>query len=255
MVDASCGGTFLTKHENKARAHFKNLTKNSQQHAAATCRPSQPSTSNLKGVYELATDHDLAPTLHTIVRKLDQFLSLGQQPHLVACAEVSAICSDPSHTCYNFPNAPPPLELASAATTFQSGRMINNRVGEKLNKGKGKDKMGEKPNAESCTPSSSKSTSNPETPPPSAEGALPHYVFPAPSPTALQAHSKSKKKTNTQSIMDTFRKVQINLPLLDFIKQVLAYAKFLKDLCTQKCKSKVHLNKRVRLTEHVSSIL
>ena len=44
-------------------------------------------------------------------------------------------------------------------------------------------------------------------------------------------------------------------PLLDAIKQVLAYAKFLKDLCNQKWKTKNHIPKKVLLTEHVSSLL
>ena len=53
--------------------------------------------------------------------------------------------------------------------------------------------------------------------------------------------------------MELFNKVQINIPLLDAIKQVPTYAKFLKDLCTQK--RKIHMNKKVFLVENVSSIL
>ena len=49
--------------------------------------------------------------------------------------------------------------------------------------------------------------------------------------------------------------IKINLPLLDAIKQVPAYTKFLKDLCTQKRQAKVHVPKKVCLTEQVSSIL
>ncbi|XVF09327.1 hypothetical protein REPUB_Repub07fG0083000 [Reevesia pubescens] len=39
-------------------------------------------------------------------------------------------------------------------------------------------------------------------------------------------------------ILDTFRKVQVNILLLDTIKQVPKYAKFLKDLCSKKKKIK-----------------
>nr|GFB14242.1 hypothetical protein [Tanacetum cinerariifolium] len=49
--------------------------------------------------------------------------------------------------------------------------------------------------------------------------------------------------------------VKINLPLIDAIKQILAYAKFLKDLCTQKRKLKATLPKKINLTEHVSAVL
>ena len=45
----------------------------------------------------------------------------------------------------------------------------------------------------------------------------------------------------------------MNIPLLDMIKQVLTYAKFLKDLCT--VKKRLDINKKAFLTEQVSSII
>ena len=42
--------------------------------------------------------------------------------------------------------------------------------------------------------------------------------------------------------------------MLDAIKQVPTYAKFLKDLCTQKCKSRSQVSKKVYLTEQASSV-
>ena len=47
--------------------------------------------------------------------------------------------------------------------------------------------------------------------------------------------------------------VKVNIPLLDMIKQVPAYAKFLKDLCT--VKRGLNVNKTTFLTKHVSSII
>ncbi|KAH9780933.1 hypothetical protein KPL71_008264 [Citrus sinensis] len=47
--------------------------------------------------------------------------------------------------------------------------------------------------------------------------------------------------------------VSVNIPLLDAIKQVPSYAKFLKDICTKK--RNIHVQKKVFLTENVSSIL
>ena len=49
------------------------------------------------------------------------------------------------------------------------------------------------------------------------------------------------------------RKVKVNIPLLDMIKQVPTYAKFLKDLCT--VKKGLGINKKAFLTEQVSSII
>ncbi|XP_026442389.1 uncharacterized protein LOC113341895 [Papaver somniferum] len=50
-----------------------------------------------------------------------------------------------------------------------------------------------------------------------------------------------------------FKRVNINIPFLEAIQQIPAYAKFLKDLCTQR--RKLHMHKHAFLTEQVSSII
>ena len=52
-----------------------------------------------------------------------------------------------------------------------------------------------------------------------------------PFPQAL--HGK-KGIRNASEILEVLRQVKVNIPLLDMIKQVPTYAKFLKDLCTIK---------------------
>ncbi|CAN6677577.1 unnamed protein product [Malus baccata var. baccata] len=64
---------------------------------------------------------------------------------------------------------------------------------------------------------------------------------------------KSKKEQTDKEILDTFRRVQVNLPLLDAIKQVPKYAKFLKELCTNK--RRFNDQETVALSEEVSAIL
>ena len=54
--------------------------------------------------------------------------------------------------------------------------------------------------------------------------------------------------------MELFKQVNINIPLLDAIKQVPRYAKFLKDLCTQKRKNQPSVSKKVLLADQVSSV-
>ena len=66
----------------------------------------------------------------------------------------------------------------------------------------------------------------------------------APFPKALK-FPLEKKNLKMNEMLELFKQVQINLPLLDAIKQVPSYAKFLKDLCTQKRKSKVHTPKKI----------
>ncbi|CAN6562339.1 unnamed protein product [Malus baccata var. baccata] len=64
---------------------------------------------------------------------------------------------------------------------------------------------------------------------------------------------QSKKDESDKDILDTFRKVQVNIPLLDAIKQVPNYAKFLNELCTTR---KSASNKEVvRVSENVSAML
>ncbi|XP_017634851.1 uncharacterized protein LOC108476968 [Gossypium arboreum] len=45
---------------------------------------------------------------------------------------------------------------------------------------------------------------------------------------------RDEKEQEEKGILKTFRKVEVNIPLLDAIKQIPRYAKFLKELCTSK---------------------
>ena len=42
------------------------------------------------------------------------------------------------------------------------------------------------------------------------------------------------KEESEKDILNTFRKVRVNIPLIDAIKQVPKFAKFLKEICTTK---------------------
>lgn len=53
--------------------------------------------------------------------------------------------------------------------------------------------------------------------------------------------------------METFSKVEVNLPLLRAIKQVFRYIKFLKELCTNR--RKLSNNERASMGENVSAII
>ncbi|KAL6313146.1 hypothetical protein AAG906_026131 [Vitis piasezkii] len=59
--------------------------------------------------------------------------------------------------------------------------------------------------------------------------------------------------TLRSEILEVLRQVKVNIPLLDMIKQVPTYAKFLKDLCT--IKRGLNVNKKAFLTEQVSAII
>ncbi|RVW66840.1 Retrovirus-related Pol polyprotein from transposon 297 [Vitis vinifera] len=65
-----------------------------------------------------------------------------------------------------------------------------------------------------------------------------------PFPQALRGKKPIK---NASEILDVLRQVKVNIPLLDMIKQVPTYAKFLKDLCT--VKRGLNVTKQAFLTE------
>ena len=73
---------------------------------------------------------------------------------------------------------------------------------------------------------------------------------PPPFPPALR---KKKNYVNQTKMLEVLRQVKVNIPLLDMIKQVPTYAKFLKDLCT--VKRGLNVNKKAFLTEQVSAII
>ena len=75
-------------------------------------------------------------------------------------------------------------------------------------------------------------------------------VMPPPFPQALRGKKKASKQ---EGILEVLRQIKVNIPLLDMIKQVPTYAKFLKDLCT--VKKGLGINKKAFLTEQVSSII
>nr|XP_027101695.1 uncharacterized protein LOC113722619 [Coffea arabica] len=73
---------------------------------------------------------------------------------------------------------------------------------------------------------------------------------PPPFPSRLE---KSKKQDKEKEILEVFRKVEINIPLLDAIKQVPKYAKFLRDLCVNR--RRLRGDERVIVGENVSAVL
>ena len=74
--------------------------------------------------------------------------------------------------------------------------------------------------------------------------------MPPPFPQALKG---KKKGSNQTEILEVLRQVKVNIPLLDMIKQVPTYDKFLKDLGPMK--RGLNVNKKTFLIEQVSAII
>ena len=76
------------------------------------------------------------------------------------------------------------------------------------------------------------------------------HIPPAPYPHRLRAPKKVK---NHSEIYELFKQVKLNIPLIDAIKKIPSYAKFLKDLCT--VKRKLGVNKEAFMTEQSTSLI
>ncbi|XP_065867395.1 uncharacterized protein [Euphorbia lathyris] len=79
---------------------------------------------------------------------------------------------------------------------------------------------------------------------------LPPLVTPASYPNRFD---KSKKEKEEKDIFEVFRKVEVNIPLIDIVKQVPRYAKFLKDLCINKTKRVGY--EKITMGANVSAVL
>ncbi|KAM2617516.1 hypothetical protein TB1_033901 [Malus domestica] len=75
---------------------------------------------------------------------------------------------------------------------------------------------------------------------------LPNVPFPS-------RFLQSKNEEEEKDVLETFRKVHVNIPLLNAIKQIPKYAKCLKKLCTTK--KRVREKEVVYVSENVSAIL
>ncbi|XP_050876541.1 uncharacterized protein LOC127080256 [Lathyrus oleraceus] len=79
------------------------------------------------------------------------------------------------------------------------------------------------------------------------------YVPPVPFPHRVLKNKRIEEGDKERKILDVFRKFAVNIPLLDVIKQVPKYAKFLKDLCTNKRRMKG--GERVNLGRNISAFI
>lgn len=76
---------------------------------------------------------------------------------------------------------------------------------------------------------------------------------PFPTPFSQRLQPPSQKLNQNSEIFEIFKQVKVSIPLLDTIKQIPSYAKFLKDLCT--IKRKHNVQKKAFLIEQVSAII
>ncbi|XP_074296262.1 uncharacterized protein LOC141626235 [Silene latifolia] len=75
-----------------------------------------------------------------------------------------------------------------------------------------------------------------------------------PTPPFPEALKDTRKKEHDNDVYETFRKCEVNIPLLELLKSVPKYAKFLKELCAIKRNNRLKGVKKVKVSEHVSAM-
>ena len=76
-----------------------------------------------------------------------------------------------------------------------------------------------------------------------------------PVPPFPQALAESRKDEQNKDLYETFHRCEVNIPLLDAIKKVPRYNKFLKELCIIKSKQRLRGCENVRVGENVSTVI
>ncbi|KAL9387950.1 hypothetical protein Peur_021074 [Populus x canadensis] len=120
-------------------------------------------------------------------------------------------------------------EQVQAITTLRSGKIVDKAIGFEIPRGIVEEKSKE-----------------------SEEEIKTQNLF-VPRAPFPQRLGKPKHDLMNSEIYELFKQVKVNIPLLDAIKQVSSYAKFLKDLCT--VKRRLNVKERAFLTEHASAII
>ncbi|XP_045791710.1 uncharacterized protein LOC123886438 [Trifolium pratense] len=200
--------------------NHQNLQYGNQSQAAAPAAP--PATSSLEDLVK-----QLAQRTDASIQNLTT--QMGQMANAIGQLQAQGSGNLPAQTVPN-PN------VNVSAITLRSGR-VSEPAPEKKKK---------KTVASSSAPEPPSVTTETE---PEKERV---YVPPIPFPQRVQKNIK-KTVEEDKEILDVFRKCAVNIPLLDAIKQIPKYAKFLKDLCTHKRKLKG--NERVSLGRNVSAFI
>ena len=137
------------------------------------------------------------------------------------------------------------FEHCKAITTLRSGKVVDKTIQTKEPTQESQselvreDEVSDKPNVPN--------TNDIDREPEEDKATL---VPPAPYPHRLRA---PKKVNNHSEIYELFKQVKLNIPLLDAIKQIPSYAKFLKDLCM--VKRKLCVNKEAFMTKKSTSLI
>ncbi|CAN6723523.1 unnamed protein product [Malus baccata var. baccata] len=247
MLDASAGGALVDKTPMAAKVLIANRALNAQQYEGVGQRG--PPRHQVH-------EEDQAKAMQNQDKRVDQLeKQIGQ------IAEFVGKFRDPGQLpSSTIPNPKGGFESAKAIT-LRSGKEVG--AGPTSKTGHNEDKILQMEEEESrlatakVVPPLPQVPKTPNLPNLSHKGknvsnSVHTNVFPSnvPFPSRFM---QTKKEEAEKDILETFRKVQVNIPLLDAIKQVPRYANFLKELCTTR--KRMSTKEVVKVSENVSAIL
>ncbi|RWR73276.1 hypothetical protein CKAN_00154200 [Cinnamomum micranthum f. kanehirae] len=288
IADSACGGALMEKNSDEAYDLFETLSENSQQFS---CRNRQ--MGKKQGIYEIQSQGNIAAQMAAMDKKMDMLIKAmasnsmqGQTPKENSAPKPpedefkSLVTQFIQSSQANFQQ-----HSQAITNTQQSLAKLEARVGQIAN-ALSKRENGKFPSQTEINPknqehlkaittltiepekvyrrmrqhgtvldtskSDKKGTDTAATPIPETTSIVPERVY-KPVPPYPQRLRQEKKNQFTQDIFETLRKVEINIPLIDAIKQIPSYAKFIKELCTNKMRFRDR--EEVKLTEEVSAVL
>ncbi|GAU40544.1 hypothetical protein TSUD_367100 [Trifolium subterraneum] len=136
--------------------------------------------------------------------------------------------------------------LNVSAITLRSGKEVDVAVGTSAETSGEKNKKIEK-NKPTHVPAPAPTAPTPE--PDEAKD----QPIPLPFPQRAVKSNQEDQLDKEREILDVLKKIEVNIPLLEAIKQIPRYVKFLKEMCTNKRKLKG--NSRVNMSRNVSAII
>ncbi|XP_038975768.1 uncharacterized protein LOC120106791 [Phoenix dactylifera] len=225
MIDAASGGALVDKTPETARNLIANMAANSQQFGTRLDHPSKHVNEETKQFQHEA---------RASIQSLDN--QMGQMATAISRLEAQSSGKLPSQTVVN------PRENASAIV-LRSGKEVE--IPTKATPASSKQEKEKNIVAD-------RNISNDDDVPKHKFPPLSAYKPVSPFPQAL---AESRKDEQNKDLYETFRRCEVNIPLLDAIKQVPRYAKFLKELCTIKRKQKLKGCETVRVGENISAVI
>ncbi|XP_040943782.1 uncharacterized protein [Gossypium hirsutum] len=277
MVDAASGGALVNMTPQQARDLISTMAANSQQFRANTEPP--------RRVHQLSNS-----TLEDKVDKLTNMMN-SLIAEKAKTARLCGICATPDHatdacpSLYddttthldavgNFPG-PPQRQYDPYANTYNPGWRdhpnlsygANLRNNQPYQNRFPQQSQGSEPNPRQnanvvtlrsekvleSIPDRNLAQEIAQEKPKKDEQVRPKPPLPKIQPPFPERFNQCRRGKEDKEILETFRNVEINIPLLDAIKKIPRYAKFLKDLCTNK--RKLTGNERVNVGKNVSAVL